>query len=260
MCTILFSYKTHPSYKLILAANRDEFYARPAIPMGWWDDKEGVLAGRDAEMRGTWMGISKSGRFAALTNYRQMPITETFISSRGALVTEFISKEMTADSYETILRNDASKYDGYNLIYGNVENLRYFSNRGADNSELKPGIYGLSNHLLDTPWPKVVNGKIRMEQNVRDEEINIDALFAMMMNRDLGEDSKLPDTGVGIELERMLSATFIAPIAPDSYRDGAPEYGTRCSTVLLVDNDNNVTFEERSFVPESHNAYKFTIK
>jgi len=249
MCLILFSYKSHSNYKLILAANRDEFYARPTLAMDWWKDKEGVLAGRDQEKDGTWMGINKNARFAALTNYRQMPITEKFNSSRGLLVSEFLSTDDSAQEYTKTLMQHSASYDGYNLIFGPIDNLHYFSNKGTQGLELEPGIYGVSNHLLNTPWPKVESGKQRMLQLISNEEVDTDSLFDMLENRDLGEDSELPDTGVGLELERLLSPAFIK----------SPEYGTRCSSVLLVDWENNVTFEERSYVPEGACKYQFQM-
>ncbi len=249
MCLILFSHKSHKKYKFILAANRDEFYERPTLPMQWWENNDGVLAGIDQDKHGTWMGISKNGRFAALTNYRQMPITEKFDSSRGFLVSEFLTSDISREEYMEQLRSCAASYDGYNLLFGEVETISYFSNKGAEIAEVEPGIYGLSNHLLDTPWPKVEAGKGRLQEIVEKDDVDTNSLFEMMKNKDFGPDSELPDTGVGLELERILSAAFIT----------SPEYGTRCSTVLLVDWENNVTFEERSYVPEALNKFKFTI-
>ena len=249
MCLILFSYKSHKKYKLILAANRDEFYERPTLPMQWWENNDGVLAGIDQDKHGTWMGVNKNGRFAALTNYRQMPITEKFDSSRGFLVSEFLTSDISRDEYIAELRSCTASYDGYNLLFGDVEKISYFSNKGAETAELEPGIYGLSNHLLNTAWPKVEAGKGRLQEIVEKDDVDTSSLFEMMENTDFGQDSDLPDTGVGLELERILSAAFIK----------SPEYGTRCSTVLLVDWENNVTFEERSYVPEALNKFKFTI-
>jgi len=249
MCLILFSYKSHKNYKLILAANRDEFYDRPTLPMQWWENNDGVLAGIDQDKRGTWMGVNKNGRFAALTNYRQMPITEKFDSSRGFLVSEFLTSDISRDEYMAELRSCAASYDGYNLLFGDVEKISYFSNKGAETAELEPGIYGLSNHLLNTAWPKVEAGKVRLQEIVEKDDVDTSSLFKMMENTDFGQDSDLPDTGVGLELERILSAAFIK----------SPDYGTRCSTVLLVDWENNVTLEERSYVPEALNKFKFTI-
>jgi len=249
MCLILFSHKSHKNYKLILAANRDEFYDRPTLPMQWWENNDGVLAGIDQDKRGTWMGVNKNGRFAALTNYRQMPIAEKFDSSRGFLVSEFLTSDISRDEYMAELRSCAAAYDGYNLLFGDVEKISYFSNKGAETAELQPGIYGLSNHLLNTAWPKVEAGKVRLQEIVEKDDVDTNSLFEMMENTDFGQDSDLPDTGVGLELERILSAAFIK----------SPDYGTRCSTVLLVDWDNNVTLEERSYVPEALNKFKFTI-
>lgn len=249
MCLILFSYKSHDKYKLILAANRDEFYARRTLPMQWWKNNEEILAGIDDEKHGTWMGINKNGRFAALTNYRKMPITQSFESSRGSLVSEFLSSDTSNEEYMKELEAGASSYDGYNLLFGDVDKLSYFSNKGDESSDLNPGVYGLSNHLLDTPWPKVKAGKERLKKIISQGSIELDSLFDMLHNRDIAADSDLPDTGIGLDFERILSSAFIE----------SPEYGTRCSTVLLIDHENNVTFEERSYIPESNNSFKFTI-
>jgi len=249
MCLILFSYKSHKKYKLILAANRDEFYERPTMPMQWWENKDGVLAGIDQDKHGTWMGANTNGKFAALTNYRKMPITEQFDSSRGFLVSEFLASDISREEYMAKLRDCSASYDGYNLLFGDIHNIAYFSNKGSETAELEPGTYGLSNHLLNTPWPKVVAGKSRLQEIIEKEDVDTNALFQMMENTDFGQDADLPDTGVGLELERLLSAAFIK----------SPNYGTRCSTLLLIDWNNNVTLEERSHVPKALNKFNFTI-
>ncbi|MBL4752985.1 MAG: NRDE family protein [Flavobacteriales bacterium] len=249
MCLILFKYKSHKKYKLILAANRDEFYKRPTLPLHWWKDQQGILAGRDQEKDGTWMGINKNGRFAAITNFRKMPVTKQFESSRGALVTDFISNDLSEPEYTSKLRDCGDDYDGYNLIFGHVDSLSYFSNRGAEEAEIAPGTYGLSNHLLNTPWPKVQNGRQRIDDVCSEDAVSPDFIFNILRNRDVGEDAQLPDTGLDLELERLLSPSFIK----------SENYGTRSSTVLMVDWDNNVTLEERSYIPKAMNQYQFKI-
>ena len=251
MCLILFANKVHPKYKLILAANRDEFYKRRTRPAQWWEDKEDILAGKDLEGGGTWMGISKSGRFAALTNYRKLPVTEQYNSTRGALVTDFLDDNMSTSDFLKTIHSSKNEFDGYNLIFGNSDGLAYFSNRGASEENVEAGVHGLSNALLDSPWPKVERGKEALTSIINSSVIlDPNQLFEMLHNTDLASDENLPDTGIEIEFERILSAAFIE----------SPDYGTRLSTVLLIDNENRVHFEERAFVPESNNQFEFTIE
>ncbi|PCH95506.1 MAG: hypothetical protein COB85_04455 [Bacteroidetes bacterium] len=255
MCLILFANNVHPKYKLILVANRDEFYKRPTRPAQWWEDKSDVLAGKDLEGGGTWMGISKSGRIAALTNYRKLPVNEKYNSTRGKLVTDFLDESISRTDYLKKLEDSSNDYDGYNLVFGNADQLTYYSNKGGEESDVEPGIHGLSNALLDTPWPKVKLGKEALSTIVNEsEDIVPDRLFEILHNTDLAPDEELPDTGIGIEYERVLSAAFINPISI-----GSPDYGTRLSTVILIDKENKVHFEERAFVPESNNLFKFIV-
>ena len=255
MCLILFANNAHPKYKLILAANRDEFYKRPTRPAQWWEDKTDLLAGKDLEGRGTWMGISKAGRIAAVTNYRKLPVTEKYDSTRGKLVTEFLDSNISEFDYHEKMHNSRNEFDGYNLLFGNVDTIFWYSNKNPQSRQTAPtpvgnGVHGLSNELLDTPWPKVERGKEELSAIVnKNNDIDPHELFELLRNTDLAPDEKLPDTGIGIEFERILSAVFI----------NSPDYGTRLSTVLLVDNNNKVYFEERAFVPESITQFTFTI-
>ncbi|NIM10726.1 MAG: hypothetical protein GTO45_01970 [Candidatus Aminicenantes bacterium] len=256
MCLILFVYKFHPRYKLILAANRDEYYNRPSTPAQWWENNPSLLAGKDLKAGGTWMGITKNGKIAAVTNYRGTePLREDALS-RGTLVSQYLLSEVSPGKYLENLCSKGSDYNGFNVIMGDMDNLYYYSNmkRNEKNSGiscLKPGIYGLSNAFLDTPWPKIVRGKQMLEQHVLNHpEVPVETIFSILNDREIAPDDKLPDTGVGIEIERVLSPLFIK----------TPEYGTRSSTVVLVDNDNHVTFVEHSFVPPAKNHYEFTIK
>jgi len=186
-----------------------------------------------------------------------MPITEKFDSTRGTLVSDYLSNDISTEDYIQELGASTSNYDGYNLIFGDIDNLHYFSNKGTQETVLQPGIHGLSNHLLNTEWPKVRTGKKQLDKIVTQSEVDSSSLFKMMRNTEISADSDLPDTGVGLELERLLSPAFIDPITPDSYQDGSPTYGTRCSTVLLVDWNNNVTFEEESYAPNCENKFQF---
>ena len=250
MCLIIFAFQTHPRYKLILAANRDEYYHRPTAPAGWWKEARFLLAGKDLEAGGTWMGITKKGKLAALTNYRGTPSHKKNAPSRGALVTQYLLSNISSREYLEELRAKRSEYSGFNLILGDMDQLCYYSNRQNKILHVPPGVHGLSNDSLDTPWPKVVKGKQILEQQVLSQpEISLASIFSLLEDTEMAPDHQLPDTGVGIEYERTLSPIFIK----------SPQYGTRSSTVLLVDKDNRVTFAERGFVPPSERKYQFKV-
>ena len=237
MCLILFAYKVHPSYNLILAANRDEFYERPSASADFWEDAPQVLAGRDLKEGGTWMGIDRSGRFAAITNYRDPASLKNNAPSRGGLVSSYLCGNQSIDEYLDKISRQAQLYNGYNLIAGDRRELFAYSNRG-EKQKLNPGIYGLSNHLLNTPWPKVSRGKKLLKATLTKKGAELeDALFAVLADRKIPKDSKLPDTGIGLEWERVLSSIFIA----------SHIYGTRSSTILLIGKNGRVKFVEKVF-------------
>ena len=237
MCLIIFAYNVHPSYRLILAANRDEFYERPSAPADFWEDKPQVLAGRDLKEGGTWLGVTKQGKFAAITNYRDPSAFKSNALSRGVLVSRYISGKQSSADYLEEITPQADKYNGYNLILGEDRDIFVFSNRG-EKQKIKPGIHGLSNHLLNTPWPKVSRGKKLLKAALDKKGVELEeALFDMLADRYIPPDSKLPETGIGLEWERVLSSIFIA----------SPGYGTRSSTILLIGKNNYVKFVEKVF-------------
>lgn len=237
MCLILFSYRHHPDYPLILAANRDEFHARPTAPLDFWTDDPAILAGRDLKGGGTWMGISRSGRFAALTNYRDPASLRPDAASRGRLAADFLKGGAPARPYLERLQRTASGYNGFNLLVMDAAGLYHYSNRGVGVSPVKPGIHGLGNALLDTPWPKVERGKAALEKALSGGEPDPESLLNLLQDQTRAPDPQLPDTGVGLDRERMLSPMFI-----DS--DG---YGTRTSSVVIMDRQGGVVFWERTF-------------
>lgn len=240
MCLALFAHDVHPRYGLVLAANRDEFYRRPTGPAAFWPDAPQVLAGRDREQGGTWLGYTRGGRIALLTNYREGGAQRADAHSRGLLVSGWLTGEDAAPDFLEAARARDAEYNGYNLIAGDREALWYHSNRSGEIRRLEPGLYGLSNHLLDTPWPKVERSKSALAELLgRVGEALVEGLFAMLGDHSRPGDHELPDTGIGLEWERLLSAAFIT----------SPDYGTRCATVLLVDRDGRVTFVERGFGP-----------
>jgi uncharacterized protein with NRDE domain len=240
MCLVLIALDLHPEYSLIVAANRDEFYDRPTAPAAFWRDAPSVLAGRDLKAGGTWLGIDRKGRLAAVTNYRQGEREPPAARSRGRLVSDFLTGNTSALKHIERVQGEAGLYNGFNLIAGDAGGLLYYSNREGRVRSLAPGVYGLSNHLLDTPWPKVAATKSAFGALLNDGASELTAgLFALLSNRDRASDDQLPSTGVGPEWERLLSSAFIAS-------DG---YGTRSSTVVLVGRDGSMVFVERGFGP-----------
>ena len=237
MCLILFAYKVHPAYNLILAANRDEFYERPSASADFWEDSPQVLAGRDLQEGGTWMGIERTGRFAAITNYRDPASWKSNAPSRGELVSNYLCGNQRIDKYLDGISRQAKLYNGYNLILGDRHELFAYSNRG-ERQKLNPGIYGLSNHLINTPWPKVTRGKKLLAETLDKKGAELeDGLFTLLADRKIPADHKLPDTGIGLEWERLLSSIFIA----------SPSYGTRSSTILLIGKNGRVKFVEKVY-------------
>jgi uncharacterized protein with NRDE domain len=238
MCIILINYDTHLDYRLILAANRDEFYNRPSRQASYWDESPHIFSGRDLLGKGTWLGISETGRIACVTNFREPHSIREGLPSRGSLVSRFLLEQMSTDDYLKLLRETGKDYSGFNLIFGTAERLLYFSNRCDSHLQIYPGVHGLSNHLLDTPWPKVKKGKDALcRMNGLSKDKLVEALFSTLADRTPYHDSVLPDTGVGVEMERILSPVFIS----------TPVYGTRSSTIILIDRNNEVTFIEKTF-------------
>lgn len=254
MCLIHFHYLEHPIYQLILVANRDEFYKRPSEPAHFWEDEPLILAGRDLEQMGTWLGVSKKGKFAAITNFRdpRLPVRPF---SRGEIVRKFLANSMHPEDFIAELQELRDSYGGYNVIVGEGDVLLHYNNILDEKNEISPGTHSVSNHSLNTPWPKVVKGKSRLSEYVKNhpEKLEIDELFEIVMDRTIAPDHELPDTGVGLEMERNLSASFIH----------LSHYGTRASTLLLIDYEKNVTFVERTFEKgelQFEKRYEFKIE
>lgn len=242
MCLIALAYKVHPRFPLIVAANRDEFKDRPTERAHFWADAPGILAGRDQRAGGTWMGITRNGRFAAVTNYREMRMAFPAGPSRGLLVREALERGIDTEGTKA--------YAGFNLVYGPVDGIRYHNNINGRDEPLEAGIHGLSNHLLDTPWPKVVKAKQELKRLMGTPDGDLaEALFHLLGNDAIAPDASLPDTGLPLEMERAASSILIRSAA----------YGTRCSTVLLVDRAGHVYFEEREVPDGDPVVERFTI-
>ncbi len=258
MCLIAFAYHVHPDFPLILAGNRDEFFQRDSSEAHFWPDHPHILAGRDNEQGGTWLGVDQAGRLAALTNFRQ-PDKTRYTRSRGHLTADFLKHQHSAMDYLAALENTVEHspgtYAGFNLLLSDHTGLYYFSNRnGGKAQKLTPGIYALSNHLLDTPWPKVRQVRTGLSKIVTQPNgagINADAVDApsaaswseiktLFRNPDKAPQDQLPETGVPKEIESVLSAIFI---------EGA-HYGTRATTLVALGKDGGVHFCEQNYGPE----------
>ncbi len=238
MCLIAMAVDAAPDLPLVVAANRDEFFNRPAAEAGWWRDAPDVLAGRDLEGGGTWMGVSRAGRFAAVTNYRDLSIRVEEPRSRGAAVRAFLEGSEEPEAFLTALAREGHRYGPFSLVAGGPEGLWWTSSVTGEVARLSPGIHALSNHLLDTPWPKVqqLSAGLRAALDGPRERLE-DALLAQLADDTRAPRDALPDTGVGPSLEAGLSSAFVA----------LPGYGTRCSTVLRVHGDGTIQLRERSF-------------
>ncbi len=241
MCLLVFAWRVVPRFPLVFAGNRDEFHARLAAPMDWWRRPEGLLAGRDLSGGGTWLGMTRHGRFGVVTNFRELGGSKPGAPSRGALITQLADPAISLDAFATSLDDHGDRYAGYNLVFGEpaAGTLFVHSNRDGSARPVEPGIHGLSNHLLDTPWPKLTRTLARFEQALGDEQPAVDALFDALADRTRAPDDELPDTGIGRDWERRLSAPFIV----------GDEYGTRCSTVVMLRDDGESCVIERRFDP-----------
>ena len=238
MCLVAFAYDCHPDYWLIFGANPDEFRNRPTEPARYWSGAPYVLAGRDRQAGGTWMGITTAGKFAAVTNYRDPRNRIVDSPSRGKLVSAYLlDTSLTPEVYRATLTREGRQYNGFNLLFGTIDKVYYFTNRGNASGRVPPGIHGISNHLLDSRWPKVDVAKSRLDAIVKHENFDPEEILAALSDPVPFADDRLPDTGVGLEQERMLSPLFI----------NDKEYGTRSSTVVLSRRDGKVTFIERTF-------------
>lgn len=240
MCLLVFQYADHSEYSLIFGGNRDEFYGRPTAAASYWEDAPHVLAGRDLQAGGTWMGVTKSGHWGVVTNIRDQHPRREDARSRGTLVSDYLREEPSPRAYLEEVAADADQYNGFNLLLGTPASLFYLSNREGVVHEVEPGLHGLSNHRLDTPWPKVQRAKTMLRERIGAGEISTEELLDILGDRRQAPDEELPNTGLGRDRERMLSSIFI---------DG-DQYGTRSSTVLLIGRDGSVTFAERSMEEE----------
>ena len=233
MCLILVAWRSHPRYPCVVAANRDEFFGRPTAEADWWQEPGEILAGRDLQAGGTWLGVTRTGRFSALTNFRDPSVVKPDAPSRGALVTGFLtSRASTAAGLEEIARRGA-QCNPFNVLCSDGQDLGVYESTTGAGRILDPGVYALSNHLLDTPWPKVTQAKSRLQEALNDLPQSA-AMLDLLRDAVPAVDEELPRTGVSLELERMLSSAFVR----------GENYGTRCSTIVTTDREGATTFGE----------------
>lgn len=247
MCLIVFAWRPAHPQPLILAANRDEFYVRPTLPLAQWEEAPHIYAGRDLEAGGTWLGITADGRFAALTNIRD-PGQPLGRRSRGELVARFLSGSLSIDDYLREVAGRSAEYAGFNLLVGNREQLHFLNAANSVPQRLKAGVYGVSNAGLDTPWPKLLKAKAALSGQLHEPDPQ--ALLELLADPEAAADAELPNTGVGLATEKLLSSVFIA----------SPNYGTRASTVLIVNADGSRRLVERSFGPYGGRLGEVTVE
>lgn len=256
MCLILFALNEHSKYKLVLAANRDEFFNRPTQLADFWEDDNNILGGRDFSSLGTWLGLSKEGKFCAITNYRDPRMERNTNKSRGLLSKNFLTTTQDVSTFIIEVSAEKDLYSGFNMLLSNdgFETVFHYSNISDTTTKIERGIHGLSNHLLDTPWPKVENGKEKLTEVMNTNSIKNNDLINILTDSQTAPDELLPNTGISYDLEKKLSPVFIS----------MKGYGTRCSTAMLLDYDNRLSFKEVSYNDKteviSEKQYKFKLK
>lgn len=248
MCLIIVAWKIDKRYPLLVAANRDEIFARPTAPLAWWDDHPAILAGRDLQDGGTWLGVTRNGRFAAITNYRDPARMKAGAPSRGHLVSDFLAGDEAPEAYLRRIAPASEACNGFNLLVADTSALWWHSNVTQDIRKLEAGIHGVSNHLLDTPWPKLTGAK-RVFAEALPELPATEKLFALLRDDTQHPDEVLPSTGVGLELERKLSAIFVK----------TEGFNTRSSAVLSRDDAGKICFDEQTWLEDGSPGHRVRI-
>jgi uncharacterized protein with NRDE domain len=240
MCLILFAWQQHPDYPLIAIANRDEYYARPSRDAQWWEDSD-IFAGRDLEAGGTWLGVNRRGHFAAVTNVREPGSIQPGRRTRGDLTRNYLAGSDDAETYLARLARHDQEFAGFNLLLGDLSGLWFYSNREQKIRRIETGIYGISNGAFDEPWPKLKSGRAELSAQL-DGEIRHDRLMDILVDHRVAEDDELPDTGVALDFERLLSSRFIR----------SSTYGTRACSVITHDRQQRVEFSEQNYTDGEH--------
>ena len=242
MCVVFLAIDQHPRWRIVLASNRDEFYARPTASASPWPDCPDVIAGRDLEAGGTWLGVTRDERWTVVTNVRDLLAHRAGARSRGGLAADFLCGTDTAEEYARRTFGHRTLYNPFNLLMADRQSVWYVSTHRDSPEKLGAGLYGLSNATLDVPWPKVTRGTGGLAEILHREDFAPEDLFALLADAEPAPDAMLPDTGVGLAKERMLSSILIA----------SPDYGTRASSVLLQDRSGGSLFVERTVAASQH--------
>lgn len=254
MCILFFAIQQHPKYPVIICANRDEFHQRPTQAMHWWPKSDlqagDVLAGKDLQADGTWLGLNKLGRFSALTNFRQPDLIDKNKQSRGELVLQALAQQ--DDAMTQKLAESSGNYNGFNLVFGQLDNLICFDSVSQKQQVLAPGFHSLCNGALDDIWPKMALGQVKLANAIKDHYLDIEKLFTLMKNGQQAKTEHLPKTGVPLNWEQLLSSIFII----------SPEYGTRTTNIITLDNNGKIAIYDQSFNEEGELTQKnvFNIK
>lgn len=250
MCILFLAINQHKDYPLIVLANRDEFQLRPTKVAHFWEDYPDLLAGRDEKEGGTWLGLNRDRKIAALTNYRDIPLHKDGRNSRGLLVKNYLTSNQSSEEYLDFLIHNKDNYNPYNILIGNPKLLFVYNNVSNQIDKLEDGFHGLSNAYLNSPWPKIGKGIQKLKEEILNPEFDIDNLFSIMKDESIAPDELLPNTGVGLEKERFLSSIFIR----------SEVYGTRSTAVILFDRKNDISFYERSYNIKGEIFNKFHTK
>jgi uncharacterized protein with NRDE domain len=240
MCLILFAFRQHSDYPLVVIANRDEYYARPSRDAHWWDDAD-IYAGRDLEAKGTWLGVNRKGRFAAVTNVREPGGMQAGKRSRGDLPRNFLAANGSPEDYLQQLQQRDQDYSGFNLLLGDARELWFYSNREHQIRRLEAGCYGVSNGQFDEPWPKLKSGRAELAAQL-EQSVEHEKLMEILTDHHTAADHELPSTGVELDVERLLSSRFIR----------SPGYGTRACSVVTFDRDGRIEFSEQNYIDAEH--------
>ena len=248
MCILFIAVKQHPDYPMIICANRDEFHQRPTQNMHWWPEQK-ILAGKDIQAGGTWLGLSTQGDFAALTNFRRPNHFDVNKQSRGDLVVQALSN--SHQQMQQTLALNSKQYNDFNLVFGPLNNLQAFDSVQKKFVKLTPGFHSICNGALDDIWPKMSSGLKLLEKLITNKNVNIEQLLSVMTNQDIADQQQLPATGLSAELESLLSSIFIV----------SPEYGTRSTAIILQKNSGNIEVYERNYNNEGKvlNHQKFEV-
>jgi len=237
MCLILFAYQPSDKYKLVLIANRDESYQREAKPAAFWPQQPHIFGGIDCTEGGSWLSVDTTGRFAAITNVRKPPFTKVNERSRGHIVNDFLSSQQSASKFIDELKQTDTAYGLFNLLLFDASGLWHYSSDSHQAQRITPGIHGLCNASLNTPWPKLTRGCNQLKQQLAQLTLDDNQLLSIMQSTQQASDKELPNTGIGLELERFLSSAFIQ----------GEDYGTRCSTLLTIDHNNSLELTELTY-------------